>query len=86
MGGYELLVAGERLLAEARALRAAFPDVEAMRRVPASEVEASVVVETLSAALRYLRAEVALVRSGEADCLTVLDDEIENVRRALAAV
>ncbi len=86
MGRNELRVAGERLLAEARAVRAAYPDGAAMRRVPASGVgptgddEGS---EALRAAMRYLRDEMAVVRDGRAGTLAVLDDEVANVERRM---
>jgi hypothetical protein len=88
MGRYELRVMGERLLAEARALRAAFPDAAAMWRVPATGGEAGSAgggeaAADFRAAVGYLRAEMALVRDGKADSLTVLDDEIANVERLL---
>jgi hypothetical protein len=72
---------GERILDEARALRAAFPDADAMRALPVSALppkapDEDEEVTAIRAALGYLRDEMLLVRAGKADSLTVLDDEI----------
>jgi hypothetical protein len=76
----------KRLLDEARALRAAFPNVEAMRRLPVSSLSPVANVEDVTAAeylagLRYLRDEMLVVQAGRATDLTVLDDEIACVER-----
>jgi hypothetical protein len=75
------------MLREARALRSAFPDAEAMRELPVSplppETPGSRGASDYRAALRYLRDEMLLVRSGKANDLTVLDDEIACVERLL---
>ena len=75
-----------RILDEARSLKAAFPNQEAMRELPVSKrlpettgAEGS----ALRAALVYLLDEMLLVRSGEATALTVLDDEFACVVRLL---
>jgi hypothetical protein len=82
----ELRSMGARLLSEARALRAAFPDGEAMRALPVSPLSPEVSgQEAVRAALVYLRDEMLLVRSGKANELGVLDDEIARVERLLAA-
>jgi hypothetical protein len=79
---------GMRMLREARALRAAFPDANAMGDLPVSALppespnEGDEVIEYRTA-LRYLRDEMLLVRAGKADDLTVLDDEIACVERLL---
>ena len=87
MGVGELRAAGERLLAEARAVRAAFPDAAAMRQVPAGEdaADGSGGGEgtEFRAAVGYLCAEIAVVCAGKAADLTVLDDEMANVERAM---
>ena len=77
----EMRTMGIRMLNEARALRAAFPDASAMQELPVSPAlpespgEDKGVV-ACRAALGYLRDEMLLVRAGKADSLTVLDDEI----------
>jgi hypothetical protein len=80
MGRTELRAAGEELLGQARALRAAFPDVAAMGALPVATLPAGLPAADpaagLRAALGYLRDEMLLVRSGGADDLVVLDDEI----------
>ena len=87
MGRDEVRVMGSRMLAEARALRAAFPDTGAMGELPVSPVPvASDAAEEPSdcrAALGYLRDEMLVVRAGRAADLTVLDDEMANVERLL---
>ena len=86
MGRSELMTMGTRMLTEARALRAAFPDTDAMRELPVSdrppEPEGGG-ASALRAALVYLRDEMLLVRSGKARSLTVLDDEIACVESLL---
>ena len=73
----ELRALGRRLLEEARALRAAFPDVAAMRELSVSAARAEPFGDDeFAAALGYLRDEMLLVRAGGTDTLTVLDDEI----------
>jgi hypothetical protein len=70
----------ERLLAQSRAIRAAFPDAAGMRDLP---VDPPPLVGDgrpgLSAAVRYLWDEVQLVRDGKAGGVVVLDDEMANV-------
>jgi hypothetical protein len=77
----EMRTTGARMLNEARALRAAFPDADAMRELPVSAVPAASPADSedataYRAALGYLRDEMLLVRDGKAHDLTVLDDEI----------
>ncbi|WP_439626139.1 hypothetical protein [Gemmata sp.] len=79
---------GKRLLREARALRDAFPDADALRGLPVSAVPAGTAPEDAvpcrcRAALRCLRDEMLLVRSGAAGTLVVLDDEMARVERLL---
>jgi hypothetical protein len=79
---------GSRLLTEARALRASFPDVDAMREVrvgdlPEAQAGDGQDAPDSPAALRYLRDEMLAVRAGRASDLTVLDDEIAGVERLL---
>jgi len=81
MGECELRAMAERLLREARALRAAFPNVDAMRVAVGEGAAVPPGGAALRAALRYLRDEMAVVRDGRADSLVVLDDEIANVER-----
>ncbi|MBN9118107.1 MAG: hypothetical protein J0I06_02910 [Planctomycetes bacterium] len=88
MSRNELRAAGLRLLADARALRAAFPAVAAMRTVSLGEVGSVPLDRNLAefhAAMRHLQAEMVVVRDGRADSLAVLDDEIANVVRLLPA-
>ncbi|MBN9520669.1 hypothetical protein J0H58_19485 [bacterium] len=79
-----------RMLAEARALRAAFPDADAMGELPVSAVpvspDATDALSDCRAALGYLRDEMLVVRAGKATDLTVLDDEMANVERLLRKV
>ena len=87
----EMRTMGTRMISEARALRAAFPDAEVMRELPVSAVPAATPGESgatsdLRAALGYLRDEMLLVRAGGADDLTVLDDEIACVERVFSAL
>ena len=86
MGSNEVRSAAERLLEQAQALRAAFPDTEVMRSLPVAEAVADAPGEAspVVAAMRCLRAEMLLVRDGRAYSLLVLDDEVACVRRALA--
>ena len=73
-----------RILAEARAIRAAFPDTQAMQGVTISPLPPEPTGgAALRAALRYLRDEMVLVRAGKADDLVVLDDEIAGVEHLL---
>lgn len=77
-----------RILAEARALRAAFPDADAMREVRVSDLPAAPPgsdegAPSCRAALSYLYDEMLVVRAGKAADLTVLDDEMANVERLL---
>jgi hypothetical protein len=70
-----------QMLGEARALRAAFPDADAMRELPVSALPRPSADEgediiAYRAALGYLRDEMLLVRAGRAGDLTVLNDEI----------
>lgn len=73
----ELRARRRRLLEEARALRAAFPDAVAMRELSVSAAQPGPFGDegAACAALRYLRDEL-LVRAGGTDTLAVLDDEI----------
>jgi hypothetical protein len=75
------------MLAEARALRAAFPNVDAMRDLPVSALPPTDGEQPSECrvALGYLRDEMLLVRAGKAESLTVLDDEIAGVERLLRA-
>ena len=76
----ELRTLGRRLLEEARALWAAFPDAGAMRELAVDEAQPGPFGDdegaAACAALGYLRDEMLLVRAGGTDTLTVLDDEI----------
>jgi hypothetical protein len=76
-----------RMLNEARALRAAYPDAEAMRALPVGALPAESpggdAASALRAALGYLRDEMLLVRAGRAGNLIVLDDEIACVEGLL---
>ena len=83
----ELRAAGVELLAQARVLRAAYPDPAALAAVA---VPARLPDDRCGAAdrpagrvLRYLRDEMLLVQAGRAGTLTVLDDEMANVERLL---
>jgi hypothetical protein len=71
----------EQLLAQARALREAYPGGSDLpvADLPDGDPE-------LVAALRYLRDEMLLARDGRAGSLAVLDDEAAHVRRVLGAV
>ena len=77
-----------RILTEARALRDAYPDAGAMRRVPPSGVEVASVGGTpaLRAALGCLQDEIDVVRAGRGGDIAVLADEIANVERLLRGV
>jgi hypothetical protein len=84
----EMMTMGTRMLGEARALRAAFPDADAMRGLPVTVIPAAPPDEgetahEYRAALGYLRDEMLLVRAGRATDLTVLNDEIVCVERLL---
>ena len=87
MGRVELLAAGERLLAQAGSIRAAYPDVAAMSGLPVADLgPAPPGGETIAlawAALGWLREEMILVRAGRAGTSAVLDDEIACVTRRL---
>jgi hypothetical protein len=81
---------GLRILAEARALRGAFPDADAMSELSVSAIPSVAPgdndgVAEYRAALGYLRDEMLVVRAGRAVTLTVLDDEIACVERLLMA-
>ena len=87
----EVRIMGGRMLAEARALRAAFPEVGVMSELPVSPVppgadDGAEDPADGRAALGYLRDEMLVVRSGKAADLTVLDDEMANVERLLGHV
>jgi hypothetical protein len=77
-------------LAQARALRAAFPDPAAMAQVAVGDgwpkPPGGDGLSGVWAALRYLRDEMVLVRDGRAGTLAVLDDEIAHVEHQLARV
>lgn len=82
----EMRNTGIRMLREARALRAAFPHVDAMcgmtvSAVPAVPHGANAAAGEYHAALRHLWDEMLVVRAGQAGGLTVLDDEIACVER-----
>ena len=90
MGRDEVRAMGSRMLAEARALRAAFPNMDAMHDLRVSAIRTSPVdagdEAGLAAALGYLRDEMLVVQAGRAADLTVLDDEMANVERLLGHV
>ena len=78
---HELQVSGSRLLKEARAIRAAYPDLVAMRQVPLGErpdfqVGDAVKVAQCRAVLGFVWDEATRVREGKAGTLELLDDEI----------
>lgn len=78
------------MLSEARAIRAAFPNVAAMTSLPVSPLPpkaetGDAVAADYRAALGYLRDEMLVVRAGNARDLTALDDEIACVERLLPA-
>ena len=77
-------IAGRRLLDEARALRAAFADRDAMNDVTITPLAGGVGFEDLRSAMGYLRDEMVLIRDGKSDTLTVLDDEIAHTESLLA--
>ncbi|VTR93567.1 unnamed protein product [Gemmata massiliana] len=78
----EILTSGGHMVSEARAIRAAFPDVAAMTALPVSALPPKASGDSEARkALGYLRDEMLLVRAGTATDLTVLDDEIANVER-----
>lgn len=84
----ELRAQGMRLLIEARAIRAAYPDLNAMGALRVSDVRMESFggdkgSETFWVALGHLREEMVLVGKGKSDTLAVLDDEIANVERLL---
>lgn len=75
----ELRSLGRRLVREARAIRATYPNVEGMGELPVSAVPPEPPGNEGAAfwrALGYLRAEMVLVRAGHSGTLVVLDDEI----------
>lgn len=77
MDQHEARAMGERILNEARAPRAAFPNAATLRHLPVSGLPITFGVSPpLLAALRCLRDEVLLVRAGKAVDLTVLNDVI----------
>ena len=85
----ELRALGHRLLEEAQALRAAFPDAVAMRELTVSAAPAGPFGDdetTFAAALGYLRDEMMLVRAGGTDTLAVLDDEIAHAESLLTSL
>ncbi len=75
---------GRQLLGEARALRAAFPDRDAMNDVTITPLAGGDGFEALRSAMVYLRDEMVLVREGKSETLTVLDDEIAHTESVLA--
>ncbi|WP_439628877.1 hypothetical protein [Gemmata sp.] len=83
----EIEAIGVRLLAEARALREAFPDAAVVpgRAVPDVPDGEAGPEGALWRALRCLRDEVALVRAGAAGTVVVLGDEIACVERLVPA-
>jgi hypothetical protein len=78
-----ILAAGRRMLAEARALRLAFPTPAALRATPLTPLAAAPGHEALRAALGYLWDEMVLVRDGKAGDLGVLDDEVAHAEGLL---
>jgi len=75
---------GSGMLADARALRAAFPDEAALRGVEIGPAPTGGEPPELAAAMKYLWDEMGLVRAGRAGTLAVLDDEIAHVESLLA--
>lgn len=82
--GDEVRRMGSGMLADARAIRAVYPDEAAMRGVDIGPAPAGGEPPTLAAAMKYLWDEMGLVRAGRAGTLAVLDDEIANVESLLA--
>ena len=75
------------MLAEARALRAAYPDAGAMAALPVSGLPTAPPGDGKGPVeLHYLRDEMLVVRAGRAADLTVLDDEMANVERLLRRI
>jgi hypothetical protein len=86
MGVEEMRQAGTRLLAEARAVRAAYPDAAAMRAVLITQLPVGTGWSPLRAALQYLWDETVLVRDGKSGGVGVLDDEIAHAQSELTRV
>jgi hypothetical protein len=82
MGEMEMRAAGEQILTQARAMLAAYPDAVAMPISP--PLADGTAWPTMAAALRRLRDEMVLVRTGTAGGVVVLADEIACVERELA--
>lgn len=79
-----MMIAGRRMLAEARSLRAAFPDAAAMWGMVISAPPTSSNYPALVSALGFLRDEMLLVQDGKAPTLGVMDDEMANVESLLS--
>lgn len=89
MSRTELRAEGERLLGEARALRAAYPDGTRTVEIRLPHVDPfpdDAAAEEVREALNYLGDEMALVRDGRAGGLWVLDDEIAYTEHVLAGL
>jgi hypothetical protein len=84
MGIDEMRQACEQFLAQARAIRGAFPDAAAMRGVAIDSEPGGDGWPDLRSALRYLRDEMVFVRDGGASGVGVLDDEIAHTEAVLA--
>jgi hypothetical protein len=74
----------ERLLAQARAVRAGYPNETAMRAVEVTPLPAGTDQPDLRSAMQYLWQEIELLRDGKAGSVGVLDDEIAHVEAVLA--
>ena len=74
----------EKLLEQARALRAAFPDIPAMCGVDISPLPTGSGFTDIRAAFRHLRDEMVLMRDGRSEGVGVLDDEIAITESLLA--
>ena len=91
MSRVEVRAVGDRLLAGARDVRAAFPDVGAMGRVvigdrPGAPIPEDPAAARCRAALGFRWDELSLVRDGSARSLAVLDDEIAHADWLLTAL
>ena len=84
MGADAMRAACERLLAQARAVRAGYPDDAVMRAVEVTPLPTETGWPDLRSAMRCLWQEMALMRDGTAGGVWVLDDEIAHVETVLA--